>query len=147
VVLHVVAHPAEVEREGAGLGQARPAALGVGPAAIKVLGHVGALGLVLRLVAVWEGGQPQHECVRVGVERAEAVQPLPEECLLRLGAHDAVGRVGVLVQRAIVPKDAEPRVDGFALCPNFDTAAGFNVTLQARNADGAAKQGLERLCG
>ena len=46
----------------------------------------------------------------VGVERAEAAQPLLEERVLRLGAHDAVGRVGMLVQRAEVPVDAEPRV-------------------------------------
>ena len=39
----------------------------------------------------------------------EAAQPLLEERVLLLGAHDAVGGVGVLVQRAKVPKDSEPR--------------------------------------
>ena len=59
-------------------------------------------------MAVREGGQPQHPSARVGVERAEAVQPLLEERVLLVGAH-AVGGVGVLVQRTEVPKDAEPR--------------------------------------
>ena len=110
VVLLAVAHQAEVEREMEALGQGRQATLGEAPASVKIRRNVGALGLVLRLVAVREGGQPQHGRPLVGVERAEAAQPLLEERVLRLGAHDAVGRVWMLVQRAEVPVDAEPRV-------------------------------------
>ena len=46
---------------------------------------------------------------RFGVEVSRpGLRPLLEERVLLLGAHDAVGWVGVLVKRAKVPKDTEP---------------------------------------